>query len=58
MTTSAPGEQTEPQYGPPAHARLRPDAVALVVDGETTTYAEFDDRCRRVAVALARLGVS
>ncbi len=57
MTTSAPGEQTEQQYGPPAHARLRPDAVALVVDGETTTYAEFDDRCRRVAVALADLGV-
>jgi long-chain acyl-CoA synthetase len=50
--------QTDHEYGPPAHARLRPDAVALVVDGEPTTYAEFDDRCRRVAVALADLGVA
>ena len=58
MTTSAPDEQTGQQYGPPAHARLRPDAIALVLDGETTTYAAFDDRCRRVALALADLGVS
>lgn len=47
----------EEQYGPPVHARSRPDAVALIIDDETTTYGEFDDRTRRVGHALLRLGV-
>jgi long-chain acyl-CoA synthetase len=47
----------EEQYGPPAHARLRPDQTALIVDEEATSYATFDDRCRRVAHALGRVGV-
>ena len=57
MSASTSGEHTDPAYGPPVHARLRPDAVALIVDGERTTYAEFDDRCRRVGHALRALGV-
>jgi long-chain acyl-CoA synthetase len=55
MTSPERGEGAE-AYGPPAQARLRPDGVALVVDGASTTYAQLDDRCRRVALALRRLG--
>ena len=40
-----------------AHARTRPDHVALRQGEETRTYAELDDRARRVAHALAGLGV-
>jgi acyl-CoA synthetase (AMP-forming)/AMP-acid ligase II len=40
-----------------AQARARPDSVALIVDDEATTYAEFGDRCRRVARVLQELGV-
>jgi long-chain acyl-CoA synthetase len=57
MSASVADEQ-EQQYGPPAHARLRPDAVALIVDGEPTTYREFHDRTRRVAHALRAIGVT
>jgi acyl-CoA synthetase (AMP-forming)/AMP-acid ligase II len=57
MAASAGEAQSEQQYGPAAHARGRPDAVALIVDGEETTYAEFGDRCRRVADVLRGLGV-
>jgi long-chain acyl-CoA synthetase len=38
-------------------ARVRPDQRALVCEGETRTYAELDDRARRVARALHALGV-
>jgi long-chain acyl-CoA synthetase len=40
-----------------AHARDRPDHIALRQGDETRTYAELDDRARRVAHALAALGV-
>jgi acyl-CoA synthetase (AMP-forming)/AMP-acid ligase II len=57
MAASAGQAQSEQQYGPAAHARTRPDAIALIVDGEQTTYGEFGDRCRRVAALLRGLGV-
>ncbi|MCB1251351.1 MAG: AMP-binding protein, partial [Acidimicrobiales bacterium] len=48
----------EQTYGVMAQARLRPAAVAIV-DGETsTTYAELDDRCRRMARLLQDHGVT
>lgn len=56
-STDATGGVTPEGYGPPAQARVRPDAPAIVIDGEVTTYGEFDDRCRRVAAALTKLGV-
>ena len=40
-----------------AHARARPEHVALRQGDEVRTYAELDDRARRVAHALADLGV-
>jgi long-chain acyl-CoA synthetase len=40
-----------------AHARARPDHVALRQGEEARTYAQFDDRARRVAYALAARGV-
>src|SRR5204862_6465845 len=40
-----------------AHARARPDHVALRQGDEVLTYGELDDRARRVAHALAGLGV-
>jgi long-chain acyl-CoA synthetase len=40
-----------------AQARLRPDQIALRLDDDTRTYAELDDRARRVAHALHALGV-
>jgi long-chain acyl-CoA synthetase len=40
-----------------AHARARPDQLALRQADATRTYAELDDRARRVAHALAGLGV-
>src|SRR5664279_4299504 len=40
-----------------AQARLRPDQIALRLDDDTRTYAELDDRARRVAHVLHALGV-
>ncbi len=40
-----------------AHARLRPEQIALRLGDETRTYAELDDRARRVAHVLHDLGV-
>jgi len=40
-----------------AHARARPEHVALREGDRVRTYAELDDRARRVAHALAALGV-
>jgi long-chain acyl-CoA synthetase len=40
-----------------AHARVRPDQVALRQEDQTRSYAELDDRARRVSHALAALGV-
>ncbi len=40
-----------------AHARARPDHVALRLGDKARTYAELDDRARRVAHALTVLGV-
>ena len=40
-----------------AHARARPDHLALRQGNATRTYSELDDRARRVAHALAGLGV-
>ena len=45
------------EYGVVAHARLRPDKIAIVWDNERITYAELDDRVSRAAVVLTRLGV-
>jgi long-chain acyl-CoA synthetase len=40
-----------------AQARIRPEQIALRSGDETRTYAELDDRARRVAHALHALGV-
>src|SRR4029453_6689860 len=40
-----------------AHARARPDHIALREADQARTYSELDDRARRVAHALAALGV-
>lgn len=40
-----------------AHAHLRPDAVALRLDDATRTYAQLDDRARRLSHVLHGLGV-
>src|SRR5205814_5069790 len=40
-----------------AHARARPDHIALREGDQERTYSELDDRARRVAHALASLGV-
>lgn len=40
-----------------AHARLRPDRTALRLDDQLRSYAELDDRARRVAHALHAVGV-
>ena len=42
---------------PRVHGRERPDAPAIVFDGKTVTYAEWRDRCMRVANALVADGV-
>src|SRR6266511_5679224 len=56
---SATGNQTEAteDAGLLAHARARPDHIALREGDEARTYSELDDRARRVAHALASLGV-
>lgn len=50
-------ENGAPTAGVVAQARVRPDHPALRLDDEVRTYGELDDRARRVAHALARLGV-
>ena len=40
-----------------AHALVRPNKVALICEGRSLTYAEFNTRARRVANALSNLGV-
>jgi len=40
-----------------AHARIRPDAAAIVFDDRTWTYRDLDDRARRFSHALAQVGV-
>ncbi len=40
-----------------AHARLRPDQIALRLGDDSRTYAELDDRARRVSHALHAVGV-
>src|SRR5215210_4825193 len=40
-----------------AHARARPDHIALRLGDRALTYAELDDRARRVSHALAARGV-
>jgi long-chain acyl-CoA synthetase len=40
-----------------AQARERPEQIALRCDDDALTYAQFDDRARRVAHALHALGV-
>ena len=39
------------------HARTRPDRMALVFGGRSTTYAELDHRASRVANGLAAEGL-
>jgi long-chain acyl-CoA synthetase len=40
-----------------AHARLRPDQIALRLGDDSRTYAELDDRARRVSHVLHAAGV-
>jgi acyl-CoA synthetase (AMP-forming)/AMP-acid ligase II len=40
-----------------AHSRARPDAIALRLGEQSRTYAELDDRARRLAHVLSGLGV-
>ncbi|MDE2462753.1 MAG: fatty acid--CoA ligase [Alphaproteobacteria bacterium] len=42
---------------PRYHARTRPDAIAFVFEGRTTSYAEFDRHTSQVANALISEGV-
>jgi long-chain acyl-CoA synthetase len=46
------------QYGIPTAAARRPGHAALILGSEQRTYAELDDRARRVAAVLAALGVA
>jgi long-chain acyl-CoA synthetase len=48
---------TDSQYGIPAVTTRRPGHPALVLGSEQRTYAELDDRARRVADVLAGHGV-
>jgi long-chain acyl-CoA synthetase len=50
-------DDESPGYGPPAQARQRPDAPAIIVDGTVTTYRQFDAKCREVAWLLRAQGV-
>ena len=45
-------------YGLPAQARARPDAIALIDGPREITYRELDDRARRMALRLRDIGVS
>src|SRR5262245_8650022 len=45
------------EFGPVAQARQRPDVLALIDGERAVTYAEFGERCGRVAAALRDLGV-
>jgi long-chain acyl-CoA synthetase len=47
----------EPVYGISAHARTRPDAVALVAGDTRITYGALDARINQAARALAALGL-
>jgi acyl-CoA synthetase (AMP-forming)/AMP-acid ligase II len=42
---------------PRVHARRRPDAPAVLFEGRTTTYAEWRDRCFRLANGLIAAAV-
>ena len=46
------------EYGIPAFAARRPGHPALILGSQQRTYAELDDRVRRVAGVLAGLGVA
>ena len=42
---------------PRYHAERRASQIALVYEGETTTYGEFHQRCNQVANGLAAMGI-
>lgn len=48
---------TDVTLGISAHARSRPDALAIVADGERMTYAELDRRANQAGRAFAGRGV-
>ncbi len=56
MTTSENSAPNPPHFLD-AHAVVRPNKVALICGERSLTYAEFNARARRVANALAGLGV-
>jgi long-chain acyl-CoA synthetase len=56
MSSDLPAD--DEAYGVVANARSRPGAAALIEGARTVTYAQLDDRCRRVAHALVALGVT
>ncbi len=56
MTTSENSVPNPPHFLD-AHAVVRPNKVALICGEHSLTYAEFNARARRVANALAGLGV-
>ncbi len=45
------------EYGVAAHARVRPDKIAILHGARRVTYGELDDQAARAAVVLARRGV-
>jgi acyl-CoA synthetase (AMP-forming)/AMP-acid ligase II len=57
----SPSASTTPQPQPThyldGHALMRPNKVALICDGRSLTYAQYNARARRVANALRKLGV-
>ncbi len=57
MMTPMADESNQTPAGLIAHAHVHPDKIALRLDESSLTYAQLDERARRVAHALAALGV-
>ena len=56
-TPSAKPATSQPPHYLDIHAQIHPNKVALICEGRSLTYAEFNARARRVANTLSSLGV-